>query len=119
VLAGGPAAEGLLAKATRAHIRLDSGAMLSPRTAVDDVRKALAAAERRVKKAKADFAAERRRSLEAKRKVQETARKLKAVESALVAEERSLSEAQLQLVKLRAAQRTGATEPARPLEVAR
>ncbi len=117
VFAGGSAVEGLLAKATRAHIRLDSSAMLSPQLAVAELRKTLADAKGRVKKANARVATEQRLVQETEHKAQELARKFKAVESALVAEERALNEAQLELAGLRAAQRTTASD--RPLEVTR
>jgi predicted O-methyltransferase YrrM len=120
LLAGGLATEGLLLKATRAHIRLDSNPKLSSEIAKADLKKTLAAGERRVKKARTRLAAEERRAQEAEQKAQETARKLQAVESALVAEERSLNEAQLELTRLRAVQRTETiASGAAPLKVAR
>jgi len=103
VLAGGAAAEGVLASALRARL-VTSGAIPTEPSPPDSER-ALAQVQRRLDKVTAQLTVENRRADEAERK-------LTAVEHAMVTEERALYDAQIELTKLRRGARVDGAAPA-------
>jgi predicted O-methyltransferase YrrM len=95
VLAGSAAAEGVLATALRARlVSGHSGVAVPTAQGVADSTRTMARLRRRLEEVTAQATIERGR-------VEETERKLKAVEKAMIAEERALYEAQIELTKLR------------------